>query len=154
MSATTTETEVPAELIEETEVEFTPAEETEEAPTQTTPSDDEIRAAIEREIASRQRASASRPRTAISETFQSMVALVASSTGKRYPGGIPKVSEATGLKVLELSLMWALNNQNGNLPPILPSDAPESGDEGEEPLLDPDGFPIEVITGSDDSTEA
>jgi hypothetical protein len=94
-------------------------------PTQEIVPDDEILRRIQAEMANRPA-----PRkVTIQELFEQGVALVASATGKNYRGGIPRVSEATAVKVYELSMMWALNNRDGNashniLPEEIGSDAP------------------------------
>lgn len=89
-------------------------------------------------------------RITISELFNQNVALVAAATGKTFGRNAPpRVSEGSAVRILELSLMWALNNR-GPAPShdILP---PEEGDEsGEEVALPPAD---ETIEASDDQSE-
>lgn len=107
-------------------------------------SDEEIMARIQKEMASRPQ-----PRSiSIAELFQQMAALVASATGKSYATG-PRVTEQSAVKLMELSLMWALNNRGGASHDILPSEVGESGEEPEYEAPEP----TEVIEAAADQSE-
>jgi hypothetical protein len=105
---------------------------------------DDIRAAIEAEFANRPQA-IERP-IAVRVYFQEMTALVASATSKRPRGNqAPTVSENTALKLMELSLMWALNHRDATSSNILEAEV-GVGSEVEDaagPLI-----PNEIIGGT------
>lgn len=112
------------------------------------PSDEEIMAAINAEIASRQAASAPRQVT-IAELFEQGVALIASATGKNFRGGVPRVTEQTAVRIYELTLMWALNNRGqGGTPGILSNE-----EIGTEPIGDDLPTPNEIIEAAPDAAE-
>lgn len=107
-------------------------------------SDEEIMRRIQNEMASRPQPKG----VTIGELFVQLSSLVASATGKTYANG-PRISEQSAVRVLELTLMWALNNRGGASHDILPE---EMGGSGEEPEYEaPD--PSEVIEASADQSE-
>lgn len=90
-------------------------------------------------------------RITISELFNQNVALVAAATGKTFGRNQPpRVSETSAVRILELSLMWALNNRTGQPShDILPEDEGEA-EEGVVLPVNPD----ETIEAADDQSEA
>lgn len=104
------------------------------------------------EAAFAERAAARQARTVtIQELFGSMVSLVASATGKRYRDNIPTVSEQSAVKILELSMGWALNSRQGAVNPILEEDLIEvSGGAAQEEAPE-SPTPDEVIEAADDT---
>lgn len=114
-----------------------------------TVSDEDINAAIAAEFAARQAASLPLRQASVQQLFQEGIALVASATGKRHRTSV-QVSEATSLKVFELSLMWLINHRGQSMPTFL--DSGESvGSEVEEATLDP-FIPDEIIGGTAEET--
>lgn len=119
-----------------------------EASTETTqPTDEEIRAAIAAEFA--RRPAAPQRQISFQQLFEEGVALVASATGRRLRTNEVRVSEATALKLFELSMMWVLNHRGQATPEFIGNG--ESEGEGVEETLDPI-IPNEVIGAADEET--
>lgn len=111
--------------------------------------DEELLRRIQAEMQSRP---ASEPkRVTISEMFSQCVALVASATGKTNARSYPRVTEQSAVRILELTLMWALNNRSGPSHDILPSES--DAEESETPEAPEAPTPNETITASDDQSE-
>ena len=115
------------------------------------PTDEEINAAIEAEMQARFAAAQSQAprRVTVQDLFGQMVALVGSATGKTFRNNTPTVSETAATKLMELSLMWALQTRNN---PALGGAVLAGEEEGEveEPLL-----PVnEFISGSPEPEES
>lgn len=122
-------------------------DEVEEATAETL-SDEELLRRIQAEMASRPTPPPA-PRITIGELYNQFIALIAAGTGKNFGVRGPRVSEATALKTLELTLMWALNNRAETSNQIIPTE--ELGDAGEEPAEAPE--PHETIEASADQSD-
>lgn len=118
----------------------TPEVEPVETPTEVV-SDEDIRQRLLEEFQQRQQRQA--PRTTLRENFEAAVALVAAATGKNYRAGIPRVSEQTAVKLLELTMGWHLSTRGSS-----ESNAFLPDEEGNEANVGEPDIPTEIITGS------
>lgn len=92
-----------------------------DSPATTLASQADMLARIQGEFANRPAS----PRVTLQELYDQLIALVASATGKRYRNGIPQLSENSAVKLMELTMMWALNNRTTPSHDILPSEVGE-----------------------------